>query len=249
MTVERIAWRTTVLVALTVVAGCSWRPYAGVVRASSESYQAENTTVADDGTVTFRRGRLEVSLRPVSDDELNRQFGGGDLAADSRNPLTYGGVQDFYTGDRMQRFTVFLLKVKNYQHPKVRLDGDVVIETDNRRKYYGFSLDQLDRYFRAYTIGYRGNEYGVYKERRAVLAQTMFPRSDIFSGQEEEGYVLFEPLHDDVERMTVHVRDLVVRFNFRGEAEESIDARFAYEREVGRVFPDGRVELSQGGGR
>ncbi len=249
MTAARIARWAPVLVALTLVAGCSWRPYAGVVRASSEAYQAENTTVADDGTVTFGQGRLEVSLRPVSDDELNRQFGGGDLGADSRNPLTYGGVQDFYTGDRVQRFMVFLLKVKNYQYPKVRLDGDVVIETDNQRQYYDLSSDQLDRYFRAYTIGYRGNEYGVYKERRAVLAQTMFPRSDIFSGQEEEGYVLFEPLHYDVERMTVHVRDLVVRFNFRGEPEESIDARFAYEREVGRFYPDGTVELSQGGGR
>ena len=245
MSIPRTMSYAAILAALSLLTSCAWRPYAGEVRASSEVHQEPNTSVADDGTVTFTQGRLEVSMRPVSDDELNRQFGGEDQGAKSKNPLTYGGVRDFYTGDRQQRFAVFLLKVKNYEYPKVWLDGDVVIETDNQRKYYGLNLDQLDRYFRAYTIGYRGNEYGVYKERRAVLAQTLFPRDDIFSGQEEEGYVLFEPLHHDVARMTVQVKDLVVRFNFRGEPEESIDARFAYERDVGRVFPDGRVELTQ----
>ena len=63
MTAARIARWAPVLVARTLVAGCSWRPYAGVVRASSEAYQAENTTVADDGTVTFGQGRLEGRLR------------------------------------------------------------------------------------------------------------------------------------------------------------------------------------------
>ena len=235
---------TAYLTTLLLAASCAWRPYAGSVRPSSEEHQGPDITVADDGTVTFVRDRLEVSLRPVSDEELNRQFGGGDLGPYSRNPLTYGGVENFYTGAQLRRFTVFLLKIKNYQFPKVRLDGDIVIEAGNDRKYHGLGGHQLDRYFRAYTIGYRGNEYEVYKERRSVLQRTMFSRDEIFSGQEREGYVLFETLHHDVSNMTVSVKDLVIRFDYRGEPVEAIDTRFSFERDIGQIYPDGTVRLS-----
>lgn len=143
---------------------------------------------------------------------------------------------------------MFLLGIKNYQYPKVRLDGEVVVEADNGRRYHDLAERQLDRYFRAYAIGYRGNEYGVYKGRRAVLESTMFPRAEIFSGQEREGFVLFEPLHGDVSGMTVVVENLVVRFDYRGEPVESMAARFRFERDLGRQYPDGTVELSAGGG-
>ena len=233
------------LVVMFTVASCAWRPYAGEVRPSAEDLQEQNMTVSDDGTITWTQDRLEVRMRPVTDEELNRQFGGGDLGPYSENPFTYGGVEDFYTGDEKKRFAVFMLGVKNYQYPKVRVLGDVVLESSNDRKYYDLNMKQLDRYFRAYAIGYRGNEYGVYKERRAILQSTMFRRQDIFSGQELEGYILFQPLHTDVSSMTVTVKDLVIRFDYRGEPVEAVDIPFHFEREVGREFPDGSVELSE----
>ena len=73
----------------------------------------------------------------------------------------------------------------------------------------------------------------------------MFRREDIFSGQEMEGYVLFETLHTDVSEMTVTVKDLVIRFDYRGEPVEAVDVPFTFEREVGREFPDGTVEISE----
>jgi hypothetical protein len=234
-----------ILAGLLLTAGCAWRPYTGEVQPASEEQQAANMTVADDGTITWIQERLEVRMRPINDEELNRQFGGGDEGAYSENPFTYGGVEDFYTGEDKRRFTVFMLGIKNYQYPKVRLMGDVVLESANERKYYDLSMKQLDRYFRAYAIGYRGNEYGVYKERRAILQSTMFKRNDIFSGQEVEGYVLFEPLHSDVADMTVTLKDLVIRFDYRGEPVEAVDVPFHFEREVGRQFPDGTVEISE----
>ena len=237
--------RWAVLATLCTVASCAWRPYVGDVQPSAEDQQVQNMTVADDGTITWTQDRLEVRMRPVTDDELNRQFGGGDLGALSMNPFTYGGVDDFYTGDEKKRFTVFMLGVKNYQYPKVRAIGDVVLASSNQRKYYDLNMKQLDRYFRAYAIGYRGNEYSVYKERRAILQSTMFRRQDIFSGQELEGYVLFQALHTDVSSMVVTVKDLAIRFDYRGEPVESVDIPFRFEREIGREFPDGRVELSE----
>jgi len=63
-------------VSLLVVAsvGCSYRYYAGELQPLSESQQGENREVADDGTVTYKQARLSISLRPMSDEEVNRQF-------------------------------------------------------------------------------------------------------------------------------------------------------------------------------
>jgi len=239
--------RTARYFALILVAaclGCSYRPYAGPLEPSPEAAQGESMAVADDGSITYTHGRLEVKLRRLTDDELNRQFGGRmSSGPQATNPYTYSDREDFYTGEKPERFTVFKLSLKNYEYPKVRLDGDVVLESDNGRKYYSLSLQQMDRYFRAYAVGYRGIEYNVYKERRAILLNTAFPREDIFSGQETEGLIVFRPLDEDVAQMTVTVRDLVIRFDFRGEPAESLDVSYRFERDVGRRYPDGTIEL------
>ena len=73
----RRATSLAALAALCLVASCAWRPYTGDVYPSVEEIQGPNMSVADDGTVTWIQERLEVRLRPVTDDELNRQFGGG----------------------------------------------------------------------------------------------------------------------------------------------------------------------------
>jgi len=237
------------LLFLAVVAatGCSQRPYAGLVKTSPESEQGEDMTVADDGTVTYNRGRLEVRLRPLSDEELNRQFAaystGGVRAA---NPYTFADRTNFYTGAEESRFTVFKLSVKNYEFPKVRVGGSVLLESDSGRKYYALDPQQLDIYYRSYALGYRGNEYNLWRERRSILQQTMFPPDDIFSGQEVEGFILFKPLAEDVGDMTLSIEDIVIRFDFRGDPLESIDVGYRFSRDLGHIYPDGRIELNRG---
>ena len=227
------------------LSSCAYRPYAGNIKPLPESGQAPGMTVADDGTVTFVQGRLEIGLRPMSDEELNRQFASySQSGPHSTNPYTYGNTRFFMTGDTPHRFTVFRLTVKNYEYPKVRLAGDIVLESANGRKYYALTPQQLDTYYRIYAQGYRGNEYFEYKERRDILRRNAFPEEDIFSGQEEDGYIVFKPLDDDVESMTVRIEDIVVRFDYRGEPVETIEAVFRFRRDIGRIYPDGRIELS-----
>lgn len=240
--------RTARYFALILVAacvGCSYRPYAGPLKPSPEAAQGENMTVADDGSITYTHGRLELRLRRLTDDELNRQFGGGQVSTgpQATNPYTFSDAEDFYTGEKRQRFAVFKLSLKNYEYPKVRLDGDIVLESDNGRKYYALTMRQLDRYFRAYAVGYRGIEYNAYKGRRAILVNTAFPREDIFSGQETEGLIVFRPLAEDVGQMTVTVKDVIIRFDFRGEPAESLDVSYRFERDLGRRYPDGTIQL------
>ena len=52
-----------------LLSACAYRPYAGDVKPLGEEQQASGVTVADDGTVTYTQGRLDIRLRPMSDEE------------------------------------------------------------------------------------------------------------------------------------------------------------------------------------
>jgi len=242
--------RASVFLALLMVAagagGCAYRPYATDLEPLPEEKQGQGMTVADDGTVTFYQGRLEIGLRPVTDAELNRQFASySSSGPHSSNPYTYGNSKVGKLGETPRRFTVFRLTVKNYEFPKVQLAGDITLDTQNGRKYYALSLQQLDVYYRGYAIGYRGIDHFEYQNRRDLLNRTMFPiATAIFSGQEAEGYLVFKPLADDVSAITVTISDVVTRFDYGGEPLESLDATYMFKRSIGRIYPDGTVHLS-----
>ena len=102
----------------------------------------------------------------------------------------------------------------------------------------------MDTYYRAYAIGYRGNEYDRYQERRDLLRRTMFENEEIFSGQESDGFVIFEVLDHDVSKITVEVHDIITRFDFRNEPVETIDLMYDFVRDIGREYTDGRRELT-----
>ena len=81
--------------------------------------QAEAMTVADDGSVVFAQDRFEVYLRPMTAEELNRQF-----------PAR---------GD-FRHSTVFRLGVKNYYYPKVFIDpASIVMRSPDGRKWYNLA--------------------------------------------------------------------------------------------------------------
>ena len=54
----------------------------------------------------------------------------------------------------------------------------------------------------------------------------------VFSGQEEEGYIVFPVLHKDVSNFTINVPDMAVRFDYKGEPVETIDLAFEFQREI-----------------
>jgi hypothetical protein len=238
------------LAALLLVSGCAYRYYAENLQPLSEEQQGEGKSVADDGTVTFAQARLTISLKPMSDEELNRQFSAySSEGAQSRNPYTFGNSTYFRTGDTPQRWTVFRLRVSNYEYPKVYLDPKkLYITTANGRKYYGLTYEQLDIYYRSYVRGGQGgddpgipgNFFNVWKEREGLLRRTLFPDEQIFSAQENEGYIVFKPLATDVSALTVHIPEVVVRFDYKGDPVETIDVEMRFQREIGRVYPDGR---------
>lgn len=230
---------TWLLLSLTV-GSCAYRPYVGPLQPLDE--QAPGLTVYDDGSVLYQRERFEVKVRPMADAELNRLF--ADASAGGRkatNAYTYGDLEFAGPDSTRSRFTVFHVAVKNYSYPKVRVDpARAVIEADNGREYCRLSLQQLENYYRAYALGYRGNEYSRLRERLDLLRRTLLSDAIVFSGQEAEGFLVFPALHTDVHAVRVLLPEVVLRFDYREEPIETTQIACSFHRLTGRLYPDGR---------
>ena len=226
---------------MLLLAGCGYRYYAEPFTPASEMAAATEMEVSDDGTLTYIQGRLEIGLRPVTDEELNRQFSSHSRdGIFSANPYTYSDWVDPELGERPPRFTVFRLKVKNYMYPKMRVDPvRARVLAQNGRRYAPLSLPELEWHYQKYVTGYAGNNYAVYKERLAILRSTLYAGDVVFSGQEAEGFLVFPVLHHDVQRIRVQLCNVALRFDVWDEPVEQVDIEYVFEREIGRVYPDG----------
>jgi hypothetical protein len=202
----------------------------------AERAQEDDMGVADDGTVTYVRDRLEIGLRPMTDDELNRQFATiSEGGARSTNPYTFGDWKPMGAQRSPQRFTVFRLSVKNYAYPKVLVDpAKMRMVSANRRKYDPLSLSMLKEYYYPYAIGYAGNPVSRLDARKDVLKRTLYTADPIFSGQEQVGYVVFPSLHNDVRAVAVYLSDIILRYDSFGRPLESLDLTFHFQRELFR---------------
>ncbi|MBT6628950.1 MAG: hypothetical protein HOB49_18190 [Gemmatimonadetes bacterium] len=228
-----------ILCAFWALGGCAFQPFAGPLL--PQGAQNDGMTVHDDGSVVYQLDRFEVTLRPVTDDELNRNFAAASVGeTSSTNAYTFGDTQSPGLDSTRQRFTVFHAAVKNYSYPKVRVDPvRTVLVAGNGRKYRSLSLAQMQNYYRAYAIGYRGNEYSRLRERLDLLRRTMLTDDVVFSGQESEGYLVFPILHDDVTDLRLVLEDVVIRFDYLGEPSESLKLAYAFDRQTGRLYADG----------
>lgn len=221
-------------------ASCAYHPYVGPLQPLDQ--QAPGMTVYDDGSVLYQRERFEVRVKPMTDAELNRLY--ADASAGGRkatNAYTYGDLTFGGADSTRSRFTVFHVAVKNYSFPKVRVDpARAVIEADNGRQYYSLSLQQLENYYRAYALGYRGNEYARLRERLDLLRRTLLSDAIVFSGREAEGFLVFPVLHTDVHAVRVLLPDVVLRFDYREEPVETTQVICSFHRLTGKLYPDGR---------
>ncbi len=228
------------------LAGCGLkfghRHFAGPILPVS-AQENESFTVGDDRSITFVLDRLEISLRSVTAEMLNRQFARNSEVDDGSayrnptqmqtNPFTFGDWVPPEAERAPTRFTVFFLNVKNYAFPKVRVDPEkVVLTAANGRRYPALSLHALLEYYWPYAVAYAGNTYKSYEERRDLLRKSMFRNENIFSGQEYGGYVVFPALDYDVEDFEVMVHDAILRFDYRNEPTETVNIPYQFSREV-----------------
>lgn len=220
-----------IAVLIFLVSGCG-RYFPQPLRPTPQ--QAEGMTVNDDGSITYALERLAITLRPMTDDELNRQFPqastGGAAAV---NPYTFGdwvAPGDDWTPSR---FMVMKLGVANYQFPKVVIDPlKATIKAANNQIYRALGYAELYEYYRSYWQANSGQGRIEFRARTDILKQTMFTDAFIFSGRDEEGYIVFPRLDDEIQRIQVEIADIAIRFNFEDEPVETIDLSVSFEREV-----------------
>lgn len=223
--------RFWILGLLAVLGGCG-RYFAGPLRPAAQ--QASSVEVNDDGSVTFALNRLEISLQPMSDAQLNRQFASVSAqGAASTNPYTFGNWTPPGARWTPPRFAVFRLKVSNYEYPKVLIDPlEITLTTANQRRYQAFSFAQLYEYHQAYWQGRTGRGREEFKDRTELLRRTLYQADMVFSGQESEGFVVFPVMPDDVKALQVRIAGIAVRFNYTDQPSETAEISFSFEREV-----------------
>ena len=197
--------------------------------------QAEGMSINDDGSITYELDRLSINLKPMTDAELNRlTVSSGDL---SLNPYTFG---DWVApGDEWTppRFTVFRLKVNNYQFPKIKIDPlKIRIDAANTRQYGSLSYSQLYNYYRAHWQGRTGQGREDFQNRTDMLRRTMYSETIVFSGREEQGFLLFPVLDDDVRKIQVHIEDIALRFDYTDAPAETIDLSFSFQRDISQGY-------------
>ena len=235
-------------VLLALALGCGHYLIPGPFQPARPEQQAatgegNRMEVFDDGSVTFIQNRLEVSVRPMLDDELNRQFASlsddMDSPADEipTNAFTFGEWVDPKTGKPPSRFSIFKVSVKNYEYPKVKFDPlKIVISSSNGRDYYPWGKYDVEEYFRRFAPAYNGIGYRRYSERRDMIERAVFPENEfVFSGQETEGYVIFPVIHSDVDQIDFRIPEMGIRFNFRNESTETLDLNFRFNRDLLKV--------------
>ena len=103
------------------------------------------------------------------------------------------------------------------------------------RVYDPLGFGVLREYYYPYNRAYAGNAGARFRTRKDLLKGTMYPSDEyVFAGLSEKGYVVFPPLHDDVQRISIHLNQIGLRFDFRDEATHTRDLVFNFEREVHR---------------
>ena len=196
--------------------------------------QNDGMAVLDDGSIVFTKDRLEISLQVLRDDFLNRQFAAtSSRGVESTNPYTFGDWKPWGQDWTPQRFTVVLLKVKNYEFPKVFIDPNaLLISASNTRVYEVLDQGLLEDYFSPYLRSYAGTQRRTYEAITDQLVRTVYPPDMVFSGQETSGYIVFPTLHNDVDSFSVRVPDVAIRFDYKGEPVETIDLEYKFDREI-----------------
>lgn len=243
---RRSLWLPAVLGILCGASGCGYYHYAGPLQPSHEQPPG---MAADERGVVFAQEEFRVEVRALTDADLNRQFlAHSSSGPKSTNPYTFGDTRFWEGAGERSRFTTLYLRVVNHRYPKVKIDpARIVLRAGGGTEYWSLQLQQLDTYYRAYATGFRGNEYALYQERLDLLRRTLYKNEEVFVGQEAEGFVIFPVLHHDVSEVEVVIHDAVLRFDHRNEPVETVRINGRFERDIGRIFRDGRLELEATG--
>lgn len=195
----------------------------------------------DGNTMSYEVEGLRIDVVHRSDSELNALF--PEESAQGRhsvNPYTYGNHLDPALGYVPNRFTVFEVTVTNLDLAKVEFQPLACRLTTNRDgevlESFGISSGTATNTFEAYYRTRRvpgGNEDYRYNMRMSLVRSHTYPSGEkILRGEQYGGFVAFPPLADAVHQVTLHMDDLILKFNAYDKPLESVDLAFGFQRQI-----------------
>lgn len=201
--------------------------------------------VEEDGEVSYNLDGLKIAVKPMTDEKLNKMFPENSYQKEaSTNPYTYGNWVDPDLGYTPNRFTVFLVKVFNYTKPKVNLDPmNSVLTTDRGGRLSPYARDQQaspgnEKNFETYyekIKGSSGVERNRFEQRLGLVRQTLFTEGQIFKGDKKEGFIVFDPLNENVKEVELTLGDFVLKYDANNWPQEKTDISFTFKRELNKI--------------
>lgn len=220
-----------------------------------EEGQGAGQYSVEDGVLSYESEGVRIDVEYMSDRELNELFPKESTQGRfSTNPYTYGDYVDPTVGHVRNRFTVFRATVHNLSLAKVELQPLRCLLTTDRKgeqlAAYGVQAGTADRSLESYykaLQGESGNEYYRFNMRMGIVrANSYFSDEMIFRGESYGGFILFDPLDDEVEEVTLHIRDFALKFNAFDKPLQNLDASFSFRRELAlQAYEDREVRASE----
>lgn len=194
----------------------------------------------DSLSVVYDRKTFKVEVKYLSDYQLNNY----EFPDDSRdgefsaNPFTFANWVDPQLGFTPNRFSVFKVSIYNYASAKLNYDPELsFLVTDRGDIQAGYGREEkssrnqsIEGYFRK-RKGSSGVEDEIFERRMGIVRQTvLYLGRPIFQGDSREGIVVYDPLHESVERVKLVINDFITGYNENNEPSEFTNLQFFFRR-------------------
>lgn len=198
-------------------------------------------TIENDGAVSYHLEGLRLVVRHLSDADLNALFPAESSQGEySINPYTFGDHVDPQVGYVRNRFTVFEVQVHNDAFAKVELNPLKTMLLTNRGgeffQPYGILSGSAPRSFESYYRARRGpsgNDFYRFNMRMGIVRSNNYNIDrKIFKGESYRGFLVFDPLADEVHEASLLVQDFVLKFDPHDVPLETTTLRFEFARQV-----------------
>lgn len=197
-----------------------------------------------DKAAVFAKEGLRLKVRHLSDADLDAQY------PETSNPFTYRGQVDPQRGYVPPRFTVFQVSLNNPTFDKVLLRPEkALLKTNRGMIMHPYQLTRAEahgdtRNFETYWLSrgvQSGNVQKRYLERMGVLRGAVYHRdSFVFKGNSYTGKLVFDPLPQNTEGVTLRLEKFVLEFGIYNTPQNQIDLEFAFDVRSGIAEPEAK---------
>jgi hypothetical protein len=224
-----------------------------MAQASDTSYSISR----DSLSVVFDRKTFKVEVQYLSDYHLNNiEFPDDSKDGEfSANPFTYANWVDPQLGYTPNRFSVFKVSIFNYTMSKINFDPEKsFLVTDRGDIFPGYGREErtsknesLEAYFRK-RKGSSGVDDEIFERRMGIVRQTVLSMGrPIYQGDSREGIVVYDPLHESVEKIKLVLNDFIIGYDENNEPSEFLSLQFFFRRIPLRKETIGPVIATAGG--